>query len=153
MELSILYFVNILLYTIVTSQSFMYLIALKDVQLNLQADQYIAIRKLIDKNFRAKYGKLIYGLLITSTLQFVYCSVQPDSLQFFTSLFAWLMLVTDILLAVQGNIPINNTINTWEASNPPANWKAVRTQWFKVYTIRQVVTIAGLISLFVGLIF
>lgn len=153
MEINIIIFINLLFYAVLVSQSFSYMIALSNVQKNLQANSYIEVRQLLDKNFRKKYSLVVYLVLISSTLLTVLCSVQPDCLLFITSLIAWLLLITDLVLTIKGNIPINKTINTWKENDYPANWETYRTKWLTIFQKRQVVTIIGFLSLLLGVVF
>jgi hypothetical protein len=153
MEINIILFINILLYAIITSQSFAYIIALSNVQKNLQANTYIEVRKLLDRNFMKKYTRIVYLALLSTTLLTVLTSVQPDCLLFITSFIAWLALIIDAILAVKGNMPINRTINNWKHDNYPANWHEYRKKWFNVYNKRQVINIIGFLCLLLGIIF
>ena len=153
MEINIILFFNLLLYAIVASQSFAYIIALANVQKNLQANTYIEVRKLLDRNFMKKYTRVVYLALLSTTLLSVLTSVQPDSLLFITSVIAWIALIIDVILAVKGNMPINKTINNWNHDNYPANWHEYRTKWFNIYSKRQTINITGFLCLIVGIVF
>ena len=153
MEINIIVFINLLLYAILVSQSFSYIIALGNVQKNLSPVTYIEVRKLLDRNFRKKYTWVVYMVLVSTTLLSVLCSVQPDCLLFITSVIAWIALIIDVLLAIKGNMPINATINNWTEETYPRNWNEYRKKWFSIYTKRQVVTIIGFLSLLTGVVF
>lgn len=153
MEINIILFINLLLYAIIVSQPFTYVIALSNVQKNLSPVTYIEGRKLLDSNFRKKYTWVVYMVLLSNTLLSVLCSVQPDCLLFITSVIAWIALIIDVLLAVKGNMPINAAINSWTAGNYPRNWNEYRTKGFSIYTKRQVVSIIGFLSLLTGVVF
>ncbi len=153
MEINIILFINVLLYAIVTSQSFAYIIALSNVQKNLQANAYIEVRKLLDKNFMKKYIKIVYMALLSTTLLTVLTSVQPDCILFITSVIAWVALIIDVVFAKKGNMPINKTINNWNNDDYPVNWHEYRSKWFNIYNKRQVVNIIGFLCLLLGIIF
>jgi hypothetical protein len=153
MEINVIIFINLLLYAMLVSQSFSYIIALSNVQRNLEAPTYIEVRKLLDKNFRKKYSLVVYLVLVSSTLLTVLCSVQPDCMLFVTSFIAWLLLIVDVLLTLKGNMPINKIINTWTEDNYPADWSTYRTKWLTVFQKRQIATILGFLSLLLGVVF
>lgn len=153
MEINIVIFINLLLYTVIVSQPFSYIIALSNVQKNLQPHSYIELRKLLDKNFRKKNSVVVYGVLASSTLLTILCSVQPDCLLFITSSIAWVLLISDLIFTFRGNMPINNIINTWTTGHYPDDWFVYRTKWLAIFQKRQIVTITGFMSLLTGAVF
>lgn len=149
----IIFFLTLLTYSIIVSQSFMYMLALKDVQLNLQAGPYTEVRKLIDTSMRGNFKYVIYAALLFSLLLVVLNIKNPGSLVFITASIAFVALVADTLLTVKGNLPINDIINTWTADNIPANWADYRATWFRIFQYRQVANITGFVSLLVAAVF
>jgi uncharacterized membrane protein len=79
--------------------------------------------------------------------------VNPTGLLFITSIIALAALLADALLAVKGNIPLNNYIDSWTTASYPENWQQYRSKWFSLYHIRQALNITGFIALLAGLIF
>lgn len=146
-------FITLISYSFLVSQSFMYIIALRNVQQNMQAASYLEMRKLLDKNFRKKYSWVVYTSLITSTTSMILCSMAPESLLFISVCIAWLMLIIDIIITIKGNMPINNIINSWSMENYPSDWRDYRSKWLFYFTQRQIATTAGYISLVTGLAF
>jgi hypothetical protein len=149
----IILFITLLAYGIIVSQSFMYILSLKDVQLNLQAGSYTEIRKLTDSSMRSNFKYVIYAALIFNLLLVIMNIKNPGSLVFITATIALLALAADILLTLKGNLPINDVINTWSADNIPADWTTFRTKWFKIFQYRQIANITGFVSLLVGTVF
>lgn len=146
-------FITLISYSFLVSQSFMYIIALKNVQQNMQAASYLEMRKLLDKNFRKKYSWVVYTSLITSTTTMILCSMAPESLLFISVCIAWPMLIIDIIITIKGNMPINNIINSWSMENFPSDWRDYRSKWLFYFTQRQIATTVGYISLVTGLAF
>ena len=153
MEIKITLFITLLLYSFVISQSFFYILGLSNVLKSMQPATYIESRKLLDKNLRASLPAVYYLALIASIALVTFCVLNPSGVLFICSIIALAALLADLILTIKGNRPINETINTWSASNYPANWKEYRSKWFAVYTIRQVANIIGFVSLIAGLIF
>ncbi len=144
---------TLLVYSIIVSQSFMYILSLKNVQLSLGGDSYTEIRKLIDTSMRGGFKYVIYAALLSNFLLVLLTVKNPGSLQFITAAIAFIALIIDTTLTVKGNLPINDIINTWTPDNYPANWTALRTKWFNIFQYRQVANIAGFISLLAGTVF
>ena len=153
MEIRILLFITILAYSIIVSQSFSYIIALHNTQKNLDVIAYIKLRKLLDKNFRAKFKYVFYLTLITNTLLCILTIQDPTSLLFIGSLLALIGFVIDIVFMLRGNMPINNYINTWLPDNYPADWELYRAKWLRIFTRRQVANIIGFTSLLFAAVF
>ena len=153
MEIKITLFITLVLYAFVISQSFFYILAMSNVLKNMQPGAYIESRKLLDKNLSASLPVVYYSTLIASIALTAFCVINPSGLLFICSVIALAALLADVVLTIKGNQPINKTINTWSASDYPANWKEYRSKWFMVYNIRQVVNIIGFVSLLAGLVF
>jgi uncharacterized membrane protein len=148
-----LFLFTLLAYSIIVSQSFSYIIALKNIQLSLNAGSYIELRKLLDVNFRANFTYVVYAALITNLLLVLTTIKNPSSLLFITAAIAFVALIADTLLTVKGNLPINDIINTWSSDNYPTNWTDYRTKWLNIFHYRQIANIMGFVSLLIGAVF
>jgi uncharacterized membrane protein len=144
---------TLLAYSIIVSQSFMYILALKHVQLNLDANSYTELRKLIDASMRANFKYVIYAALLTNLALVIFTMKHPGSLLFISASVAFVALIVDILLTVKGNLPINDVINTWSSNSYPTDWEEYRAKWFHIFQYRQIASIAGFISLLIGALF
>lgn len=153
MTTKILFLITLLAYAVVVSQSFMYMLSLKQVQCSLDVVSFTEIRKLTDKAMRASFTYVIYAALLANVLLVLTTARTPGSLYFISAAIGLLALVIDLLLTVKGSLPINDVINTWSAENYPANWADYRDKWFTVFQYRQMVNITGFLSLLVGAIF
>ena len=153
MEIKVIMLINLLAYSFIVSQSFTYIIALKNVQTSMEPASYIELRKLLDKNFQVKFRIVVYVTLLTCTVLTVLSSMHLTGLLFITSALGLAGLIVEILLAVKGNVPINRVINSWSADNYPANWKDYRAKWLAIFAKRQVVNIIGFLSLLIGAVF
>lgn len=153
MVFRIILLITVLSYSVIVAQSFMYIIALKNVQYKLQAASYIEVRKLMDAAFRAKYKFAVYAALLSNMALLIVTGKDYCSIFFVTSCLAFGALVMDVLLTLKGNVPINKQINTWAADNYPEDWADYRTEWLQIFQYRQIVTISGFILLLAGAVF
>jgi len=153
MATKIIFLFTLVAYSIIVSQSFMYILSLKTVQLNLGADSYTEVRKLIDTSMRSNFKYVIYAALLSNLLLVIATIKTPGSLVFIMAAIALVALIADILLTLKGNLPINDVINSWSPGNIPANWTVYRTKWFDIFQYRQVASITGFLSLLVGALF
>lgn len=131
----------------------MYIIALKHVQLSLEANSYTELRQLIDISMRSNFKYVIYVALLSNIVLVFTTAKNPASLLFITTVIALTALLLDILIAVKGDLPINDIINSWSTDNYPKNWAEYRTKWFHVFQYRQIANITGFISLLIGAVF
>jgi hypothetical protein len=153
MSNKIILLITLIAYSIIVSQSFMYILALKDVQLKLEFNTYTEIRKLIDFSMRANFKYAIYAALLGNLLLVIINIKNPNSLIFITSTISLVALIADVLLTLKGNLPINDIINTWSSDNYPKNWSEIRMQWFNIFQYRQIANIIGWVSLLIGAVF
>lgn len=153
MQLKIITFVTLVAYSSLVSQSFMYLIALRNVQQQATAEVYIELRHLLDKNFRSKYKYAFYSSLVSSTLLLIFSACNEGGLLMVGSIVAWMGIICDTVLTMKGNMPINNLINTWTKEKYPADWRMYRDHWLHIYRLRQVANLTGFLFLVAGIIF
>jgi len=144
---------TLLAYSIIVSQSFMYILALKNVQLNLEVSSYTELRKLIDTSMRSSFKYVIYAALLTNLLLVVSTIKNPGSLLFISATIAFVALIADTLLTVKGNLPVNDIINTWSSDSYPTNWTDYRAKWFNIFQYRQIINIVGFVTLLIGAVF
>ncbi len=149
----IILLITLLAYSIIVSQSFMYILALKNVQLSLEAKLYIEFRKLIDTSMRSNFKYVIYIALLANLLLVISNIKNPGSLLFITAAVAFICLLADTLLTLKGNLPVNDVINTWTAESFPVNWAEYRTKWLNIFQYRQIANITGFVSLLTGTVF
>ena len=136
MAIKITLFITLLMYAVVISQSFFYILAMSVTLKKMQAQTYIETRNLLTANLQAPLQIVYYTTLSASVLLTAFCVVNPGGLLFITSLIALVALLADVVLALKGNIPLNNFINSWTSANYPDNWQHYRAQWFGLYHIR-----------------
>ena len=153
MAIKITLFITLLMYAVVISQSFFYILAMSVTLKKMRAQTYIETRNLLTTNLQAPLQIVYYTTLSASVLLTAFCVVNPGGLLFITSLIALVALLADVVLALKGNIPLNKFINSWTSWDYPDNWQQYRAQWFNLYHIRQVLNITGFVSLLAGLIF
>jgi uncharacterized membrane protein len=153
MATKITLFITLIAYSFIVSQSFMYLLALKNVQFGLDGRSFTEFRQLIDINMRSTFKYALYTAVIGNFLLLILNYKQPGQFLFIMAAIAFLALIAEILLTVKGNLPINDIINQWTPGSYPANWAEYRQQWFDIFQYRQLINILGFISLLAGVIF
>jgi phosphate starvation-inducible membrane PsiE len=153
MTTKIIFVITLLAYAMIASQAFMYMLSLKQVQLNLDASAYTEVRKLTDISMRASFKYVIYAALLANVLLVIATAKNPGSIVFISAAIALVALVVEVLLTLKGNLPINDIINTWSADTIPSNWTELRNKWFTIFQYRQIASITGFVSLVIGTVF
>jgi len=153
MLINIILLITLLAYSIIVSQSFMYILALKNVQLKLGAGSYTETRKLIDISMRKNFTYVVYAALLSNLTLVVVTIKSPGTVLFIAAAIAFIALFADTLLTLKGNMPINNIINTWSSGNYPENWADHRTKWLRIFQYRQIANITGFVILLIGAVF
>lgn len=150
---NIILFSALFAYSWIVAQSFMYIIALENVQLAMDAPSYIELRHLLDTNFRANFKFAVIGALVSTLLLVLVTAKNYRSGLFAAALFGFLALVVDLIFTVKGNMPINELISTWTSTNHPANWSEVRAEWLRFFHYRQIANGSGFVVLLAATIF
>ena len=153
MELKVVLLLNLFVYAVVAGQSFMYIIALRNVQESMEAPSYIELRKLLDKNFLQKFKPVMYLSLLLNVVCVILALLQPSVLVLTCAVVALAAILVDAAIASKGNMPINRIINSWTAATYPANWKTYRSKWMYWYSLRQLANISGFVALLIAAVF
>ena len=153
MATNIIFLITMLAYSIIVSQPFMYMLALKYAQSSLDIGPYMELRKLIDASMRKNFRYVIYTALLTNLLLVVLTAANPGSLLFGAATLSLITLIADVFITLKGNMPINDVINTWTPEQYPADWTDYRERWFRFLGYRGVLSIVGFAGLLVAAVF
>jgi uncharacterized membrane protein len=136
---------HLLVTLVLAAQGMFYLVgpaaALKTISVSAFAEQRVAIDNKIAGNLRILY----YSALLLGILVLLMSWKQYDSLPFICTALALLFTITDIVLAMKFNLPINETFKSYP--DAPAMWKALQLEWIKFIVIRGVLAISAMLSL------
>lgn len=152
MLISVLLFCTVVCYSLLVSQSFMYMIALAHVQRELDAPGYTRLRQLLDVRFNRWYRPIVYTTVVSNLALLASTAGKATNL-FPAALLAFVALLLDIILALRGNMPINKKIATWTSANYPVDWFIYRTEWLKIFSYRQLANVTGFIALVAASVF
>jgi hypothetical protein len=147
---NIVLFITLFSYAVIVSQSFMYILSLRNATLGLGANSYTELRQLIDANMRARFKWPTYAALASSLVWMIMNIQAPSGLLFITAVIALAGLVIDVAFTLKRSLPLNDIINNWTTTNYPDNWREIRQQWLDSFQYRQIVNITGFTSLLIG---
>ena len=153
MYIKILVLVNLMAFAFLASQPLFYLMAFSEAQKSLRATAYIELRKQLDRSIKPTLSFAYYFTMATLLLLLIASLQATNYLLLATTLISVAALVTDIVLALKTNIPINNIISQWDADNYPRHWQLFRRKWFYFYHMRQAAGLVGFAALLFGAVF
>lgn len=150
---TIILLIALLVYSVLYSQFLFYFVTMSAVQKSLDVTPYILMRNQIDSHIRGKLTFFYYACLISCLVLTGVNIAQVSSMAFITSAIALAAIVADLVLTVKGNMPINNTIQTWSPGKYPPDWKEYRSRWFLFFHLRQLTGLIGFSSLIIQAVF
>ncbi|GAB3958400.1 hypothetical protein GCM10028805_52660 [Spirosoma harenae] len=141
MFLSILLVATTALYAFFFGISLLQLIA--PWEQHVSGQTFVAYHQAIDP-YMAKWAKILAQLQLGLTLVLMAIFYQRG-----LTWSVWLlgmalgMVVTSVMVAIRGNVPLNKLIQSWSATELPANWRSIRDGWLGHHRKRAWVNIVG----------
>lgn len=74
-------------------------------------------------------------------------------LAFTFSIIGLLFLISDMLVTIGINVPINIKVQSWQSITPPADWALLRDRWEKFHSIRSLFAVLGFAFFVAGVLF
>lgn len=62
---------------------------------------------------------------------------------FLLAVVALVLVIGDMVVTLKGNVPINRTVQSWQADAPPPQWSELRDRWERLHTIRTALIVSG----------
>jgi hypothetical protein len=147
MLLNIARFFQLLLVGLYTGLLFGDRIGVTPIRPKLPAAAFV----LFQQELHLRFGKLMPVLLVGSFLAGVISLVllrrNYQSRDFIFTTIATLCTVFVVILTRLINVPINETLMTWQVSSPPENVMQLWAPWEGSHTIRTVIAVFGFASL------
>ncbi|CUU55539.1 Uncharacterized membrane protein [Parafrankia irregularis] len=126
------------------------LVAVRPALHSLPTTSYVLVKQAFD----ISYPKLMKPLQITSLLSAVAltvaAAVDGASTSAIFAAVASAAVLTNILVTVRGDLPINNAMATWKPEAPPSDWQAQRARWDFFNSIRTTAAVSALVLLAVA---
>jgi uncharacterized membrane protein len=106
---------------------------------------------LFQQELHLKFGKLmpvlLGGSLLAGLITLILRRRRYASKEFIFTMIATLCTVGVIILTRLINVPINETLMTWQVASPPENVMQLWAPWEGSHTIRTVIALLGFASL------
>ena len=62
---------------------------------------------------------------------------------FALSLAGLFCIMSDMVVTLTFNVPINRKVQSWQPDSPPADWKQLRDRWERFHSIRTLLIVLG----------
>jgi uncharacterized membrane protein len=106
---------------------------------------------LFQQELHLRFGKvmpvLLAGSLLAGVISLVLLRRNYKSREFIFTTIATLCTVCVVILTRLINVPINETLMTWQAASPPENVMQLWAPWEGSHTIRTFIAVIGFASL------
>jgi hypothetical protein len=138
---SILSWATIGLYAFFFGISLLQLIAPWEGQVS--GKTFVDYHQAIDP-YMAKWAKLLAQLQLVLTLLVLVTKYQQGlTLAFWLMSIAFGLVVTSVLVAIRGNVPLNEISRGWSPDELPVDWLAIRSRWISYHRTRAFINILG----------
>lgn len=145
-------FLTLVLFSLVVSQPFFFLVALSRASGALSGPAYVELRQRINAVMNRRLVPL-YGATLASAGVLAWTAyARGERVLAGAALAAIAGLVADAILAVRRNVPINARMDAWTPASPPADWETERARWSAAFALRQVVLSIAYASLLAGVV-
>ena len=118
-----------------------YLPALRDVE----AGHIIRFWKKADEFFGRRMPVFGILLLVSQLIAIALLANDPNDISFWMLLFAFVLIVADLVIAIAINTPVNKILRRWQNGDVPENFEAMRSRALAAFYGRAA---AAIISFF-----
>lgn len=140
MSRSVIIFINIIFVALVTGTMFGIWIGYNPK--TLSESTYIEQQQNMISHLNVLMPMLgMIGIIFTALHAFLQKS---NKINFYSLLFAVLLLIASGLITRFGNQSINEIVMTWSLDSSPENWEDLRNKWWSLHIIRTITAITAL---------
>jgi uncharacterized membrane protein len=147
MLLTISRFFQLLLTGLYTGLLFADRIGVTPIRPKLPAAAFVLYQQELHSRFGKLMPVLLAGSLLAGVVSLVLMRRDFQSKTFIFTAIATICTVGVIILTRLINVPINETLMTWQVASPPENVMQLWAPWEGSHTIRTVIAVLGFASL------
>ncbi|MBD2705872.1 hypothetical protein IC229_35065 [Spirosoma sp. BT702] len=119
---------------------------------HVSGQTFVNYHQAIDP-YMAKWAKILAQLQLVLTLVVLWIFYQRGLTWSVCLLgIALGMVIISVLVAIRGNVPLNQVMKRWSATELPVNWLSIRDQWLTYHRWRAWVNMIGFIFLLASLL-
>jgi uncharacterized membrane protein len=150
MLLTITRFLQLLFMGLYTGLLFGDRIGVSPIRPKLPAASFVLYQQQLHLVFGRLMPVLLIGSLLAGIVSLVLQRPNYRNTQFFFTVIALLCNAAVMILTVLINVPVNQTLMTWQVSSPPENVMQLWAPWEGSHTIRTVIALLGFAALAYG---
>ena len=147
MLLTIARFLQLLLTGLYTGLLFADRIGVSPIRPKLPASAFVLYQQELHLRFGKLMPVLLGGSLLAGLIVLILQRRNYASKEFIFTMIATLCTVGVIIMTRLINVPINETLMTWQIASPPENVMQLWAPWEGSHTIRTVIALLGFASL------
>lgn len=123
------------------------LVAVRPALRSLPTTSYVQVKQAFDISYPKLMKPLqIVSLVVTAALA-IAAGVDGETTCAVLAAIATVAVLTNIIVTVRGDLPINNAMATWQPEAPPSDWQSQRARWDFFNTIRTSAAVIALVLL------
>ena len=69
--------------------------------------------------------------------------VRDHPTAFALALLGLALIISDMVVTLKFNVPLNKEVQKWKPETPPADWMRLRDRWEKFHTVRTILIVSG----------
>ena len=147
MLLNIARFFQMLLMGLYTGLLFGDRVGVTPIRPKLPAASFVLFQQELHLRFGKLMPVLLVGSLVAGVISLVLLRRNYQNKVFIFTTIATLCTVGVVILTRLINVPVNETLMTWQASSPPENVMQLWAPWEGSHTIRTIMAVIGFASL------
>ena len=147
MLLNLARFFQLLLMGLYTGLLFGDRVGVTPIRPKLPAAAFVLFQQELHLRFGKVMPVLLAGSLLAGVISLVLLRRNYRNREFIFTTIATVCTVCVVILTRLINVPINETLMTWQASSPPENVMQLWAPWEGSHTIRTVIAVIGFASL------
>ena len=123
------------------------LVAVRPAMHSLPPTPYVLVKQAFDVSYPRMMKPLQLASLLATIALAVAAGVAGATACAVLAAVAAACVLTNILVTVRGDLPINNAMATWKPEAPPPDWREQRARWDFFNSIRTTAAVSALVLL------
>lgn len=112
----------------------------------LDAYIYVPVKHGIDRTAPRLAKPLMLACLTVTTAALIAAILTGAVISAVAEAVALAALVVTLLAILRGDLPINRGMANWSPDAPPADWRATRARWERIFGLRVVSNLVALLA-------
>jgi uncharacterized membrane protein len=109
----------------------------------MSPSSFIQFQQIVHINYLRTLPALSTVAIAAPILWLIMLRARRDSAEFTLLLGATVAIAVGYTITFVFNVPVNNQLETWNVAAPPANARAIWSQWERAHVVRTIFWVAG----------